>query len=178
MFAKLQRATEHGVMQGSLIGVIRRFDRSVIEELLFDVIAPAYERTSLILTTNLPFENWTEVLGSERLSGAALDRLTHRCHILETKGRKLPPPGCQTPPQTWLIQARSPVSFSSSTTPPTNPNLSVPGQIPIPPPRRHFQPGSTPASLLANASLLNQHWHHRPRHLLLLCRRHDVRLAR
>ena len=55
-------------------------------ELLFDVIATAYERNSLVLTTNLPFENWTEVLGSERLTGAALDRLTHRCHILETKG--------------------------------------------------------------------------------------------
>ena len=55
-------------------------------ELLFDVIATAYERTSLIVTTTLPFENWTEVLGSERLTGAALDRLTHRCHILETKG--------------------------------------------------------------------------------------------
>ena len=54
-------------------------------ELLFDVIATAYERNSLIVTTNLPFENWTEVLGSERLTGAALDRLTHRCHILETK---------------------------------------------------------------------------------------------
>jgi len=55
-------------------------------ELLYDVIATAYERNSLIVTTNLPFENWTEVLGSERLTGAALDRLTHRCHILETKG--------------------------------------------------------------------------------------------
>jgi DNA replication protein DnaC len=55
-------------------------------ELLFDVIATAYERSSLIVTTNLPFENWTEVLGSERLTGAALDRLTHRCCILETKG--------------------------------------------------------------------------------------------
>lgn len=55
-------------------------------ELLFDVIATAYERYSLIVTTNLPFENWTEVLGSERLTGAALDRLTHRCHILETTG--------------------------------------------------------------------------------------------
>ena len=55
-------------------------------ELLFDVIANAYERHSVIVTTNLPFENWTEVLGSERLTGAALDRLTHRCHILETKG--------------------------------------------------------------------------------------------
>lgn len=55
-------------------------------ELLFDVIGSAYERQSLIITTNLPFENWTEVLGSERLTGAALDRLTHRCHILEAKG--------------------------------------------------------------------------------------------
>ncbi len=55
-------------------------------ELLFDVIATTYERNSVILTTNLPFENWTEVLGNERLTGAALDRLTHRCHILETKG--------------------------------------------------------------------------------------------
>jgi DNA replication protein DnaC len=55
-------------------------------ELLFDIIATAYERNSLIVTTNLPFENWTEVLGSERLTGAALDRLTHRCQILETKG--------------------------------------------------------------------------------------------
>jgi DNA replication protein DnaC len=55
-------------------------------ELLFDVIATAYERTSLLVTTNLPFENWTEVLGSERLTGATLDRLTHRCKIIETKG--------------------------------------------------------------------------------------------
>ncbi len=55
-------------------------------ELLFDVISTAYERASLIITTNLPFEQWTEVLGSERLTGAALDRLTHRCHILECNG--------------------------------------------------------------------------------------------
>jgi DNA replication protein DnaC len=55
-------------------------------ELLFDVISTAYERTSLMVTTNLPFESWTEVLGSERLTGATLDRLTHRCQIIETKG--------------------------------------------------------------------------------------------
>jgi DNA replication protein DnaC len=55
-------------------------------ELLFDVISAAYERTSLIVTTNLPFDHWTEVLGSERLTGATLDRLTHRCRIIETKG--------------------------------------------------------------------------------------------
>jgi DNA replication protein DnaC len=55
-------------------------------ELLFDVISSAYERTSLIVTTNLPFDHWTEVLGSERLTGATLDRLTHRCQIIETRG--------------------------------------------------------------------------------------------
>jgi len=55
-------------------------------ELLFDVMSRAYERMSMIVTTNLPFENWTEVLDNERLTGATLDRLTHRCHIVETGG--------------------------------------------------------------------------------------------
>ena len=55
-------------------------------ELLFDVIATAYERSSIVLTTNLGFEQWTEILGPERLTGAALDRLTHRCVIVETTG--------------------------------------------------------------------------------------------
>ncbi|MBE3123976.1 MAG: ATP-binding protein [Acidobacteria bacterium] len=55
-------------------------------ELLFEVVSRAYERTSLAVTTNLPFEAWTEVCGSERLTGAILDRLTHRVHILEANG--------------------------------------------------------------------------------------------
>jgi DNA replication protein DnaC len=55
-------------------------------ELLFDVVSRAYERVSLLVTTNLPFEQWTEILGSERLTGALLDRLTHRVHILEANG--------------------------------------------------------------------------------------------
>jgi DNA replication protein DnaC len=55
-------------------------------ELLFEVISRAYEHHSLMLTSNLPFEQWTEVFGSERLTGALLDRLTHRCHILEANG--------------------------------------------------------------------------------------------
>ena len=63
-----------------------RSSTKVGAELLFDVIATAYERSSVMVTTNLPFENWTEVLGSERLTGATLDRLTHRCKIIETKG--------------------------------------------------------------------------------------------
>lgn len=55
-------------------------------ELLFEVVSRAYERSSLIVTTNLPFEDWTQVMGSERLTGALLDRLTHRIHILEANG--------------------------------------------------------------------------------------------
>ena len=58
----------------------------VFAALLFDVISRAYERTSLIVTTNLPFESWVEVMGSERLTGALLDRLTHRVHIVEANG--------------------------------------------------------------------------------------------
>lgn len=55
-------------------------------ELLFEVVSRAYERLSLIVTTNLPFEQWSGVMGSDRLTGAMLDRLTHRVHILEANG--------------------------------------------------------------------------------------------
>ena len=55
-------------------------------ELLFEVISQCYERSSIIITSNLPFDEWTEVFGSERLTGALLDRLTHHVHILEMNG--------------------------------------------------------------------------------------------
>ena len=55
-------------------------------ELLFEIISRAYEHHSVMLTTNLGFEQWTEIFGSERLTGALLDRLTHRCHIIEANG--------------------------------------------------------------------------------------------
>jgi DNA replication protein DnaC len=55
-------------------------------ELLFDIVGRAYEHQSLMVTSNLPFEEWTEIFGSERLTGALLDRLTHRCHIIEANG--------------------------------------------------------------------------------------------
>ena len=55
-------------------------------ELLFEVFSQRYERGSILVTTNLPFDEWAEVFGSERLTGALLDRLTHYVHILEMNG--------------------------------------------------------------------------------------------
>ncbi|MGB8479910.1 MAG: IS21-like element helper ATPase IstB [Acidobacteriaceae bacterium] len=55
-------------------------------ELLFEMLSQRYERGSTLITSNLPFQEWTEVLGSERLTGALLDRLTHHVHILEMNG--------------------------------------------------------------------------------------------
>ena len=55
-------------------------------ELLFEVFSQRYERGSILVTTNLPFDEWTEVFGSERLTGALLDRLTDHVHILEMNG--------------------------------------------------------------------------------------------
>ena len=55
-------------------------------ELLFELISQRYERASVLVTSNLPFDEWTEIFGSERLTGALLDRLTHHVHILEMNG--------------------------------------------------------------------------------------------
>ena len=77
-------------------------------ELLFDVFSQRHERGSTIVTSNLPFDEWTSVLGSERLTGALLDRLTHHVHILEfngdsfrlkhSKARRKSAPPAETPP--------------------------------------------------------------------------------
>lgn len=80
-------------------------------ELLFEIFSQRYERGSVLVTSNLPFDEWTEVFGSERLTGALLDRLTHQVHILEMNGesfrlsqsqkrqrlRKVPPEANQNP---------------------------------------------------------------------------------
>jgi len=55
-------------------------------ELLFELISRRYERGATLITSNLPFDEWTEIFGSERLTGALLDRLTHHVNILEMNG--------------------------------------------------------------------------------------------
>ena len=82
-----------------LLGHLARQDMLVLDELgyvpftkagpelPFEVVSQAYERQSLMVTTNLPFEQRVEVCGSERLTGAMLDRLTHRVHIVEANGQ-------------------------------------------------------------------------------------------
>src|SRR4051812_35359827 len=55
-------------------------------ELLFELVSQRYERGATMITSNLPFDEWTETFGSERLTGALLDRLTHHVSILEMNG--------------------------------------------------------------------------------------------
>ena len=66
-------------------------DRSLLtynsrKKMMFELISQRYERASTLITSNLPFEEWTETIETERLTGALLDRLTHKVNILEMNG--------------------------------------------------------------------------------------------
>ena len=95
-------------------------------KLLFEVFSQRYERGSTIVTSNLPFEDWTSVFGSERLTGALLDRLTHHVHILEMNGDSYRLKQSKTKRRKTAMQSEADVSDATAATKVTTGEINSP----------------------------------------------------
>jgi IstB-like ATP binding protein len=99
-------------------------------ELLFEIFSQRHERGSTIVTSNLPFEDWTTVFGSQHLTGALLDRLTHHVHILELNG------------ESYRLKQSKQGGGVTRALPTRPPQLPIPKPAKSPqPPERHVRPG-------------------------------------